>query len=91
MEVQVKLFADLREIAGQKNLSLDVKANPVTVGRVIDELVEAYPDLHERILEDGEVRPHIHVLLNGRNAGMNDEIGEEGAEVAIFPPVSGGY
>ncbi|MDY6765670.1 MAG: ubiquitin-like small modifier protein 1 [Halobacteria archaeon] len=89
--MQVKLFADLREIAGQRRLSLDVEGDPVTVGSVIDRLVNKYPDLEERILDDGEVRPHIHILLNGRNAGIDEKIeDEEGTEVAIFPPVSGG-
>lgn len=87
-----KLFADLAEIAGGREI--DVAAEPGdTVGEALDALLEARPDLRDRVLEDGEVADHINVLRNGRSVhhdGGMDATLETGDELALFPPVSGG-
>ena len=87
-----KLFADLAEIAGGREI--DVAAEPGdTVGDALDALIEAHPDLRDRVLDDGEVADHVNVLRNGRNVhqdGGLDATLEAGDELALFPPVSGG-
>ena len=87
-----KLFADLAEIAGDRVIAVEVEPGD-TVGDALDALLDAHPDLRERVLDDGEVADHINVLRNGRNVlhdGGLDATLEAGDELALFPPVSGG-
>ena len=88
-----KLFADLAERAGTKEVPVDGDAD--TVGEALDALLADRPALSERVLtDDGELRDHINVLRNGTNVlvegdGLEERI-ESGDELALFPPVSGG-
>lgn len=87
-----KLFADLAEIAGDRVVPVDAGVGD-TVGDALDDLLDAHPDLRERVLDDGEVADHINVLRNGRNVYHDDGLEttlEAGDELALFPPVSGG-
>ncbi len=87
--VKVRLFANIREIVGERELFFD----STTVNGVLDTLTSMKPDLQDVLFEDGVLRPYITVLLNGRNINEIDgvqSILSEGDEVAIFPPVSGG-
>lgn len=91
--MQWKLFADLAEIAGDRVVEVD--ANPgETVGDAFDSLLEAHPDLRDRVLNDeGEIADHINVLRNGQSVHHGDgleTILAEDDELALFPPVSGG-
>ena len=52
------------------------------------------PALRDRVLTElDEVRPHVNVFVDGRNArdngGMNAPVGED-AEIVLVPAVSGG-
>ncbi|WP_135853865.1 ubiquitin-like small modifier protein 1 [Halorussus salinus] len=87
-----KLFADLAEIAGGKEVEVETEPGE-TVGDALAALVAARPGLEERIYDDGELRDHINVLRNGTNVRADDGLDTEldaGDELALFPPVSGG-
>lgn len=91
--MQWKLFADLAEIAGGKHVEVETTPGE-TVGAALSALVEAHPGLEDRVYDDeGDLREHINVLRNGRNVtsedGLETEL-DEGDELALFPPVSGG-
>jgi molybdopterin converting factor subunit 1 len=81
MYVTVKLFASLREAAGREQLRWELP-DEATVGRLIRELRSSLPGLDSGI---GRAR----VAINRRYAGADDRL-QEGDEVALFPPVSGG-
>lgn len=89
-----KLFADLAERAGQKRVPVDAGPGD-TVGDALDALLADYPGLEDRVLtENGDLESHINVLRNGTNvftqeAGLDTEL-DDGDELALFPPVSGG-
>ncbi|MDG6242934.1 MAG: MoaD/ThiS family protein [Methanolobus sp.] len=90
--VNLKLFANLREIAQTSSLSI----NGDTVSEALIALIEQYPALRELIFEDGDnmkLRGYINVFLNGNNIkhmeGL-DTILNDGDEMGVFPPVSGG-
>lgn len=91
--MQWKLFADLAEHAGTKEVAVDGDAD--TVGAALDALLAERPALEARVLtDDGELRDHINVLRNGTNVlvegdGLDERV-EPGDELALFPPVSGG-
>ncbi|MCU4924506.1 MoaD/ThiS family protein [Halobacteria archaeon AArc-dxtr1] len=88
-----KLFADLAEVAGDRHVAVDVE-DGATVGDALDALLADRPALDERVRTDGgELRPQINVLRNGTDVDADDGLGdpvEEGDELALFPPVSGG-
>ncbi|MFB6161223.1 MAG: ubiquitin-like small modifier protein 1 [Haloferacaceae archaeon] len=92
--MRFKLFADLAEAAGDREVAVGVEPG-ATVGDALEALFEARPGLSDRVLdEDGEVRDSVNLLRNGRNvttveSGLDTEL-EEGDELALFPPVSGG-
>ena len=82
----VKLYANLRKLAGTKELSI----TEATIGAVLNELVKRNPPLEDVILENGRLRPHIVVTLNGHNViDFNMQVSEQDV-IAIFPPIAGG-
>ncbi|MFC6733533.1 MULTISPECIES: ubiquitin-like small modifier protein 1 [unclassified Haladaptatus] len=92
--MQWKLFANLAEAAGEKEPPVDAQPGD-TLGDALSALVSQYPALRDELLdEEGNLYDHIRVLRNGRspfvkNDGL-DTVLEEGDELALFPPVSGG-
>ena len=91
--MQWKLFADLAEVAGDREIRVDTEPG-ATVGDALDELFAARPALRDRVLDDaGNVADHINVLRNGESVhgaeGLETTL-ESGDELALFPPVSGG-
>ena len=89
-EVTVKLFAHFRESAGNTK---EVIIPARTVGELIDELICRFEGLKGQISKDGKLRPYVNIMVNGVNiADLNgiDTKLDDGCEVAIFPPVSGG-
>ena len=81
MRVTVQLFARLRELAGQAELSCDVAAG-ATIATVWQNLVGAYP-----VLEP--FSRSVSCALNEDFARMSASV-RDGDTVAFLPPVSGG-
>jgi molybdopterin synthase sulfur carrier subunit len=88
MKINVKLFANFREVTRKKDVSLDVRGE--TVRDAIDALVSAHPGLGPLMLHDGKVKPYVNVLLNGQTVKETSTHIKENDELALFPPVSGG-
>jgi molybdopterin synthase sulfur carrier subunit len=88
--VNVRLFANLREIAGHAQLAVEAG----TIREALAELQARHPALGPVLCDDdGEVRSYITILVNGKNISEMDALAtvlSNGDEVAIFPPVSGG-
>jgi len=87
--VNVRFFANLREIVGQPQLSVEAS----TIRELLTALRSEHPALQPLLCEDGEVRPYITILINGTNIREKEALAtilSDGDEVAIFPPVSGG-
>jgi len=87
-----RLFADLAERAGQRRVSVAVEPT-ATVGDALAVLLDARPDLRERVLDDTAdspaVRDSITVLRDGDPAATDDPVGDAD-ELALLPPASGG-
>jgi molybdopterin converting factor subunit 1 len=81
MHVRLLFFATLKDIVGSREMQLDVPAGS-TVGDVLTHLEGSYPRMKE-------YRPVVLTAINEEYVERAARI-EEGDEVAIFPPVSGG-
>jgi sulfur-carrier protein len=82
MKIQVRYFASLRESLGS---SESVEATGATVGALRDQLI-ARGEPHASALARGRaVRSALDQSLCDESASLH-----EGAEVAFFPPVTGG-
>lgn len=82
----VRLYANLRKLAGTKELSISAG----TIGAVLNELVRLHPPIGDVILENGKLRQHIVVTLNGHNTvDLQTPVTEQDI-VAVFPPIAGG-
>lgn len=81
MHLRVRLFARARDLAGTSEADLQL-ASGSTVDDLLTELVTCYPDL-------AGLRSTLLVAVNNDYA-RPDTILLEDAEVACFPPVSGG-
>ncbi|WP_277553315.1 ubiquitin-like small modifier protein 1 [Halobaculum limi] len=88
-----RLFADLAEAAGDSEPTVDA-ADAETVGDALDALLDAYPALAMRVLDDdGDLAGHINLLHNGRDVREAEGLAtpvDDDDELALFPPVSGG-
>ena len=92
-EVKVRLFANLKEIAGVSELKLMGD----TVLEVLETLVQQFPGLKDKIFEtgaaDSRLCGYVNVFLNGDNinhlSGLNTKVNDSD-EMGILPPVSGG-
>jgi len=81
MEVTIRLFASLRELAGTGQCTLDMPEG-ATLGQVIERLVGRYPAL------DGH-QESWHFAVNQDHAEIDVAL-KDGDTVAIFPYVAGG-
>jgi len=88
--VNVRLFANLREIVGHPQVAVEAG----TIREVLTTLQAEHPALRSVLCgDDGEVRSYITILVNGKNMREMEALAtilSDGDEVAIFPPVSGG-
>lgn len=80
MSVVVLLFAGLRDRIGERSLRIAELDRASTVRVLVDRLKQRYP-----ILE----RYPFTVAVNGRYGLLEQEL-NDGDEVALIPPVSGG-
>lgn len=94
MEVEVRLYAMLREMAGKKVLrvSLPLKSS---VRDLIDILVERYGGEFERYIYDAEKksRSYLSYMLNGININSLEKFDtplKDGDVFSLLPPVGGG-
>ena len=81
MRVRVRLFASLREAAGQERLELDLP-DGVSVEAAWRSLAGRHPALEAR-------RASLAAAVNRAYAGFDATL-RDGDEVAFIPPVSGG-
>ena len=92
MDIELRSFATYREAIGQKTLERSYDED-ATVGDVLADLEREFEGLEGQLLENGEIRPQLSILKNGRDvthAQGPDTPLESGDTVSVFPPVAGG-
>ena len=84
---QVRLPATLRRLADGRDR---VEVTEDTVGDALRELESTYPELAGWILdEQGRIRRHIAVFLNGERCGGDSFLGKDD-ELDVLPAITGG-
>ena len=82
MQATVLCFALARELAGTSELTIPLD-EPATVADLRAAIARACPAL-ETLL------PHLRIAVDGSYTVDSDPV-EPGAEIALIPPVSGGW
>jgi molybdopterin converting factor subunit 1 len=79
--VKILFFATIRDRAGTKALELDIPAE-MTILELKEKLVGEYPNLKESL--------HSVLMTINREYAFDEAVVPPDAEIALFPPVSGG-
>ena len=79
--VKLLFFATLRDRAGTKSMELDIPAG-LTIQGLKDKISNEYPNLRESMSS-------VLITIN-REYAFDDALIPPDAELAMFPPVSGG-
>lgn len=89
----LKLFATLRDIAGQKTIDVAFRDGQ-TVRELIATINDGCPELGEAILTpQGELTGLVHILVHGRNIDWLDGLDttiKASDQVVLMPPSAGG-
>jgi len=93
--VVVLIPAPLRQFAdGRSRIEVDVTETPPSLAGALAALWGVAPGVRDRVLtEQGEVRPHVNVFVGTESCRWTGGLAtplSEGAEIAIFPAISGG-
>ena len=79
--VKILLFATLRDYVGARSLEIEIPTGTTVLG-LTELLVKTYPRLEK-------VKDSMMAAIN-REYAADEQIVPEQAEIAFFPPVSGG-
>jgi molybdopterin converting factor subunit 1 len=82
MQIQVLLFATLKDLAGEKKIDLSLPGENTSVKHVRQQLIVRYPDM--------EANMKVALASVNEEFAFDADIVKDGDEVAFFPPVSGG-
>jgi molybdopterin synthase sulfur carrier subunit len=83
-----RLFADLAEVAEGREHTVSVEPD-ATVGDAIDALLAESTGLEERIFDGDSIADDVNLMRNGSPTTTTDPV-DDGDELAMFPPVTGG-
>lgn len=90
--MQVKVFANLRDICG--GISVEVMPDGNQVIDILNKMIEMFPSLNDEIFtQEKTLKPFVHIYVNGKNIiHINNlqTIVKETDQIALFPPVAGG-
>lgn len=82
----IKLFANLRKLAGKKELQV----TGVNLHAAIDHMIDQFPALDGVIMENGQIREYFVIAINGNIVTDLDAALSIDDVVAVFPPLAGG-
>jgi molybdopterin synthase sulfur carrier subunit len=83
-----RLFADLAEVAGGREHTVSVEADG-TVGDAIEALLAESTPLRGRVFDGDALADDVNLMRNGSPTSPTESV-EDGDELAMFPPVTGG-
>lgn len=92
--MKVAFYATLRPIVGGKTVDFAVDGG-LSARQLLDIILVNYPGLRPELVDaDGQLLPHVHFFINGRDVqflegAWNTQIRAEDV-VSVFPAVGGG-
>ncbi|MGE5124426.1 MAG: ubiquitin-like small modifier protein 1 [Acidobacteriaceae bacterium] len=95
MKVTLHTIMGIKDVIGQRLTEMDLPQGS-TVADFLDRMKDKWGDsLSSRLFDSasGEVLPHVRILVNGQSISFLEGVQtalEEGDEVLVLPPVSGG-
>jgi len=92
--MKIHFYATLRQIAGQKRIEFDLP-DGVTLRQTLAAILERFPPMAPELVdENGDLYPHVHMFVNGRDApyltNRMDTTIQPNDKVDVFPAVGGG-
>ncbi len=81
MKVKLLLFASLKDIAGRRDLEMELDDGS-TLQQVTEKLASLYPEI-------GRMQNSVRIAINQEFADENIAL-NNGDEIAFLPPMSGG-
>jgi len=95
IKVEVRFLGIFRQVSGRNQVLVELE-KPLTVGKTIEKIMEAFPSEFKRTLVDLELedpRPNALILVNGKEIsvlqGLETEV-EDGDEIVLVPVSHGG-
>ena len=85
MKVNVLYFASLREAVGTNREVLELPTSVATVASLIEFLAQRGPQWREALQQSKGMKCAMNQEVVGADTAITD-----GAEIAFFPPVTGG-
>ncbi len=88
-KIKVRFFANFREFT--KTGELEIEGS--TVNEILKKLCGKFQGIENLLFKDGKLQPYVNIFLNGENvleSGKMEKSLDQGDEISIFPPVSGG-
>jgi sulfur-carrier protein len=83
--VKVLFFASYREALGQSEYEQAIEQAPVSLGSLKELLIQQHGQAWQQVLESKNLVQAVNQTVADNNQLVND-----GDEVAFFPPVTGG-
>lgn len=80
-QIKLLFFATIRDRAGTKSLEIEIPTD-LTIQELKEKLSTDYPNLKESM--------HSVLITINREYAFDDAVVPPNAEIALFPPVSGG-
>ena len=80
-QIKLLFFATIRDRAGTKSLEIEIPTD-LTIQGLKEKLSTDYPNLKESM--------HSVLITINREYAFDDAVVPANAEIALFPPVSGG-
>lgn len=92
--MEIKVFANFRDICGGKTVSLSPIKEPESISSILDQLINKFPKMYDELFtNDKQLKPLVHVFINGKNIihlnGLDSTV-KTTDQIALFPPVAGG-
>ncbi len=82
MQINILFFATIRDLVGQKRLTLELDGTSSTLQDVRNILIEKYPAITDNL--------KVALAAINEEFAFNQDAIVDGDEIAFFPPVSGG-
>jgi MoaD family protein len=90
MPIPVQIPSPLRQHTQGRDI---VEGHGQTVGQVLEDITQQFPELKQRLFDGGQIRRFVNVYLNDEDIRYLENLDtpvKEGDQISIIPAVAGG-